>query len=257
MRPPTGPEGDGSAKFANASDNAGSGGKATPKNATDQKINPKAVYEWVVVRWFSTEAKAADVEKSLKDKPWVKGMHTHPADQVVCVNYYGERKDMGVVRSTVAGGNSIILSPCKVGFSFKLAKGVKEGDPKKLREKVGALRGIVHTEALSGTSATFYLDPSKFEWAKLAEVCKAEGFDYESTTHDIITIGFDWTKEGQSTADLTKALVKQKGTLIVLEANDWKKYVTLLTERDAVKDDVIKKMVETAGLKPTEIKRQK
>ena len=100
-----GMQGDGSAKFSNGNESAGGGKSSSGKPATTEKVNPKAVYEWAVVRWFGNEVKASEVEKALAGKPWVKGLHTHAADNLVCVNYYGELKDIDIVRKNVAGGN--------------------------------------------------------------------------------------------------------------------------------------------------------
>jgi len=251
-----GAESDGSAKFGNGSENAG-GGKGSTTKKTEEKINPKAVYEWAVVRWYSNEVKASDVEKSLTGKPWVKGFHTHAAEMIACVNYYGEVKDVDVVRKTVAGGNSALMSPAKFSFTFKLAKGVKEGDSKKLRDKVAAVKGILHTESLAGTSATFYVDTGKFDLKKIREAALAEGFDTTCTTHELVTVNFKYAKEGQMAADLAKALVKQKGCVVVVETNEVKGCIIVLTQKEgAAKDDVFKKIVETAGFTPGDVTRQ-
>lgn len=239
--------------FANGTENSG-GGSTTGKKKAEEKANPKAVYEWAVIRWFG-ETKAADVEKSLTNKSWAKAWHTHPEDNVVCVNYYGEIKDIGIVPKNVAGGNALLVSPTKMSLTFTLAKGVKEGDPKKCREKVAALKGIIHVESLAGSGATLWVDPSKFLWRKAQEAAKSEGFDMTSSSHELVTIGFKFKTEGQLTDPLKKA-TKQKGTLLVVEINDWKGYLTLLTEKGAAKDDVYKKLVEAAGFEAGDVKRE-
>lgn len=208
-----------------------------------------------MVRWFGTEIKAADVEKTLADKPFVKGLHTHPADNLVCVNYYGQIKDIDIVRKNTAGGNAIILSPAKVVFNLKAAKGAKNVDGKKAGEKVAALKGTLYIDSITGTTTTLYIDPSKFDWKKAQEAAKSEGFDLDSSTHEIVTVSFKFVKEGQVVDPMKKAIVKQKGVMLVLDLNDFKCTLTLFAEK-GVKDDVLKNVVVTAGFEAGDVKRE-
>ncbi len=245
--------------MGNGSESAGGGGK-TDKGGTkktDEKVNPKAVYEWVVVRWFSTEVKAADVEKALDGKSFVKGYHTHADDKLACVNYFGELKDVDQVKKLVAGGNSVIVTPAKVHYTLKPVKGVKDADSKKCRDKVCTVKGTIFVDSASaGTSLTIYIDPSKFDWRKAKEAAKSEGFDIESDTHELITVAFKFTKQGQIVDPLKKEVFKQKGVMFLIQLDDMKGTITVIAEKGNVKDDAFKQIIEKAGFTAGDVTRE-
>ncbi len=83
-----------------------------------------------------------------------------------------------------------------------------------------------------------------------------EGFDIESDTHELITVSFKFTKEGQVVDPLKKEVLKQKGVMLLVQIDDMKGTVTVIAEKGQVKDDAFKQIIANAGFTPVGVLRE-
>lgn len=242
------------AQMPNGPSGAGGSGGSGKSSKPEEKINPRAISEGVVVRWYNPDLKAADVEAALKNKDFVKGVTMRAEEQIVVVSYFGEPPGIDRVRQLVGGGNSVTLSPCKMSLSFPLSKDAKGPDTKKLHEKVRAMKGISREESFEGSRGTWWVDAQIFNPRTVAQVVAPLGYEVTSSTHELWTIGWEYKTPDQPGQPLWKAVMAQKGVMLSVEFDPSAKRMVILSPKGALGDATLKTAIEKAGFKPGDLK---
>jgi hypothetical protein len=235
------------AQFKNGPEGT-SGGGGAGKKKDEEKVNPNAVSDSVIVRWFSPTVKTADIEAALKGKEFVKGYTFRPEEQIVVVTFFGEPREMSKVPPLVAGGDCVMLSPCRIDLSFKLKKDAK-GDAAKMQAKVRSLRGISKEISFSGSAGSWNADLTQFNPRVVGQVVGPLGYDVTCSSHDVATITWEYASEGQIADPLYKAVMGLKGVMMSMEFDSFNKRLVLLTTKNGLNAGAVKTAVTKAGFK--------
>lgn len=232
------------------------GGSGGSKGKSEEKASTKAVTTSVVVRWFSPDVKSADVEAALKGKDYIKSVQLRAEEQIVTVVYNGDFVGIDRVRQLVAGGSSVILSPCKMKFSFSPCKDAKDPKIAKVTEAVRRMKGIEKEESFVGSTAVLWADAQVVNVRTVGSVAGPLGYDTTCDSHDIMTISWEYTERDQPATPLFKSIMSQKGVMLSLEFNSVDKRLVIQVERGALTEATIKTLVQKAGFKPGDVKKQ-